>query len=61
LSPIWIQLRLQSFDEKYYEPDGAITESLFCIIQSIPSPKAEPFKRLLVKVGYEHVQEIENP
>jgi len=39
----------------------ANTESLFRIIQSIPSPKAEPFKRWLAKVGYERVQEIENP
>ena len=36
-------------------------EQLFRIIQSIPSPKAEPFKRWLAKVGYERVQEIENP
>ncbi len=39
----------------------ATTESVFRIIQSIPSPKAEPFKRWLAKVGYERVQEIENP
>ena len=39
----------------------AHTESVFRIIQSIPSPKAEPFKRWLAKVGYERVQEIENP
>lgn len=39
----------------------ANTEGLFRIIQSIPSPKAEPFKRWLAKVGYERVQEIENP
>ncbi len=39
----------------------ANTESLFRIIQSIPSPKAEPFKRWLAKVGFERVQEIENP
>lgn len=39
----------------------ANTESVFRIIQSIPSPKAEPFKRWLAKVGYERVQEIENP
>jgi DNA-damage-inducible protein D len=37
------------------------TEGIFRIIQSIPSPKAEPFKRWLAKVGYERVQEIENP
>lgn len=39
----------------------ANTEGLFRIIQSIPSPKAEPFKRWLAQVGYERVQEIENP
>jgi DNA-damage-inducible protein D len=39
----------------------ASTESVFRLIQSIPSPKAEPFKRWLAKVGYERVQEIENP
>jgi len=41
--------------------DCANTEGLFRIIQSIPSPKAEPFKRWLARVGYERVQEIENP
>jgi len=61
LSPIWVQLKLQSSDGKYYETDCANTESLFRIIQSVPSPKAEPFKRWLAKVGYERVQEIENP
>jgi DNA-damage-inducible protein D len=39
----------------------ANTESVFRIIQSIPSPKAEPFKRWLAKVGYKRVQEIEDP
>jgi hypothetical protein len=43
------------------ETDCANTEGMFRIIQSIPSPKAEPFKRWLAKVGYERVQEIENP
>jgi prophage antirepressor-like protein len=55
------QLKLQSTDGKYYETDCANTETMFRIIQSIPSPKAEPFKRWLAKVGYERVQEIENP
>ena len=55
------QLKLQSADGKYYETDCADTETMFRIIQSIPSPKAEPFKRWLAKVGYERVQEIENP
>ncbi|MBU4246443.1 MAG: phage antirepressor protein, partial [Nanoarchaeota archaeon] len=45
----------------FYETDCANTESLFRIIQSIPSKKAEPFKQWLAKVGYERVKEIENP
>jgi len=61
LSPIWVQLKLMSNDGKYYETDCADTESMFRIIQSIPSPKAEPFKRWLAKVGYERIREIENP
>ena len=43
------------------ETDCANTEGMFRIIQSIPSPKAEPLKRWLAKVGYERVREIENP
>ena len=39
----------------------ANTEGIFCVIQSIPSPNAEPFKRWLAKVGHERIQEIENP
>ena len=56
-----VQLKLQSADGKYYETDCATTETLFRIIQSIPSKRAEPFKRWLAKVGYERVQEIEDP
>ena len=56
-----VQLKLHSNDGKYYETDCANTESMFRIIQSIPSPKAEPFKLWLAKVGYERIQEIENP
>ncbi|MEK7103287.1 MAG: Bro-N domain-containing protein [Patescibacteria group bacterium] len=55
------QLKLESSDGKFYETDCANTETIFRIIQSIPSPKAEPFKRWLAKVGYERVQEIEDP
>jgi prophage antirepressor-like protein len=55
------QLKLESSDGKKYETDCANTEGIFRIIQSIPSPKAEPFKRWLAKVGYERIQEIENP
>ncbi len=56
-----VQLKLLSSDGKMYETDCANTETLFRIIQSIPSPKAEPFKRWLAKVGYERVREIEDP
>lgn len=55
------QLKLESSDGKKYLTDTANTETVFRIIQSIPSPKAEPFKRWLAKVGYERVQEIEDP
>ena len=61
LSPIWVQLKLPAPDGKKYLTDCANTESMFRIIQSIPSKKAEPFKRWLARVGYERVQEIENP
>jgi len=50
-----------SSDGKYYLTDCVDTETLLRLIQSIPSPKAEPFKLWLAKVGYERVQEIENP
>ncbi len=56
-----VQLKLEAADGKKYKTDCANTESLLRIIQSIPSPKAEPFKRWLAKVGYERIQEIENP
>lgn len=55
------QLKIESKDGKKYETDCANTETMFRIIQSIPSPKAEPFKRWLAQVGYERVQEIEDP
>jgi len=61
LSPIWVQLKMKSADGKSYNTDCANTEGIFRIIQSIPSPKAEPFKQWLARVGYERVQEIENP
>ena len=61
LSPIWIQLKLPAADGKNYETDCANTKNMFRIIQSIPSKKAEPFKLWLAKVGYERIQEIENP
>ncbi|KKQ94696.1 MAG: Prophage antirepressor, partial [candidate division CPR2 bacterium GW2011_GWC2_39_10] len=51
LSTICRQLKLESSDGKKYQTDCANTEGIFRIIQSIPSPKAEPFKRWLAKVG----------
>ena len=61
LSPIWVQLKLPAADGKKYETDCANTKSMFRIIQSIPSKHAEPFKLWLAQVGYERIQEIENP
>ena len=61
LSTFCRQLKLQAADGKRYLTDIADAESLLRIIQSIPSPKAEPLKRWLAKVGYERLQEIENP
>ncbi len=55
------QLKFEASDGKKYLTDSASTETIFRLIQSIPSPKAEPFKRWLAKVGYERIQEIENP
>ncbi|MDP3918420.1 MAG: Bro-N domain-containing protein [Nanoarchaeota archaeon] len=54
-------LKLLAEDGKMRFTDCANTESMFRIIQSIPSKKAEPFKRWLSKVGYERIQKIENP
>jgi hypothetical protein len=61
LSTICRQFKIEAPDGKLRETDCANTEGIFRIIQSIPSPKAEPFKRWLAKVGYERVQEIEDP
>ncbi len=61
LSTFCRQLKLTSADGKAYMTDCVNVEAAFRIIQSIPSPKAEPFKRWLAEVGYERVQEIENP
>jgi len=60
-STICRQLKLLAQDGKMRETDCADTEGIFRIVQSIPSPKAEPFKKWLAKVGFERVQEIENP
>ena len=61
LSTICRQLKLVSPDGKKYSTDCADTQSLLRIIQSIPSPKAEPFKQWLAKVGYERMQEMQDP
>ena len=55
------QLKLVSADGKSYQTDCVNTKNAFRIIQSIPSKKAEPFKQWLAEVGYQRVQEIENP
>lgn len=60
-SPNWGQLKLESVDGKKYATDCANTEGILRIVQSIPSPKAEPFKKWLAKVAYERIQEIDNP
>lgn len=54
-------LKMQSRDGKLRMTDVADTETIFRLIQSIPSPKAEPFKLWLARVGYERVEEIEDP
>ncbi|NQU82434.1 MAG: Bro-N domain-containing protein [Parcubacteria group bacterium] len=55
------QLKMESSDGKFYKTDVADTEQLLRLIQSIPSPKAEPFKVWLAKVGYERIEETEDP
>jgi len=61
LYEIIVQLKLEASDGKKYSTDCADTEGVLRIIQSIPSPKAEPFKRWLAKVGYERIEETEDP
>src|SRR3989344_8398001 len=55
------QLKMQASDGKFYKTDTADVETLFRLIQSVPSPKAEPIKLWLAKVGYERLQEIADP
>lgn len=55
------QLKMEAEDGKLRETDVADTEQLLRLIQSIPSHKAEPFKQWLAKVGYERIEETENP
>ena len=55
------QLKMQSSDGKYYKTDVANTEQLFRLIQSIPSPKAEPFKRWIAQVANERLDQMQDP
>ncbi len=55
------QLKMEASDDKKYLTDVADAQTLLRIIQTIPSPKAEPFKQWLAKVGYERMREITNP
>ena len=55
------QLKMQSSDGKFYLTDVADTEQLLRLIQTIPSPKAEPFKHWLARVGYERIEEMNDP
>ncbi len=61
LSTICRQLKMKAADGKNRETDVANTKSLLRIIQSIPSPRAEPFKQWLAQVGYERIQEVQDP
>ncbi len=56
-----VQLKFEASDGKKYSTDCLQTQDLLRLIQSIPSPKAEPFKQWLAKVGYERMQEIADP
>jgi len=56
-----VQLKFMANDGKYYLSDAADTETMLRVIQSIPSPKAEPLKRWLARVGYERIEETEDP
>ena len=56
-----VQLKLPSVDGKNYKTDVADVEQLFRLIQSVPSPKAEPFKLWLAQLGRERLEEIDNP
>ena len=56
-----VQLKMQSSDGKFYNTDVASTEDIFRIIQSIPSPKAEPFKQWLATVAKERIDQLQDP
>jgi len=61
LSQNWGQLKMKSSDGKFYKTDVADTEQLFRLIQSIPSPKAEPFKLWLAQIASERLDEMQDP
>ena len=59
--PFWEQLKFEASDGKMYATDCVNTEDMLRIVQSVPSPKAEPIKLWLAKVGYERMQEMSDP
>jgi DNA-damage-inducible protein D len=61
LSDKIVKLKMQGVDGKKYPTDAVNTETLFRIVQTVPSPRAEPFKQWLAKVGFERIQEHQNP
>jgi hypothetical protein len=61
LHPFWVQLKFQSTDGKFYQSDAANTEGVLRIIQSVPSPKAEPFKQWLAGLGKRELEEVADP
>ena len=56
-----VQLKMKSADNKFYKTDAATTKQLLRIVQSVPSPKAEPFKQWLAQVGKERLEEVADP
>jgi prophage antirepressor-like protein len=56
-----VQLKLQSSDGKFYNTDVANTEQLFRLIQSIPSPKAEPFKQWMAQIAKQRLDQLQDP
>jgi hypothetical protein len=56
-----VQLKMKSTDDKFYKTDAANTKQLLRIVQSVPSPKAEPFKQWLAQIGKERLEEIADP
>ena len=56
-----VQLKMESSDGKKYSTDCADTETILRIVQSVPSPKAEPVKQWLAKTGYERMKEMSDP